>query len=178
MMKTQEITDLAMQKGASHAKIVDLTKMKLYPDLLEMCKMNSCGAYGTTWGCPPGCGNIDDLMAQIRAHESGIVFQYIGQLEDSFDIENMEKSGRIFSNLATALKVDLKEHNCVVLGAGHCHECETCTYPDAPCRFPDRCTVPVEACGVNVSELCALAGLNYINGANTVTYTGLVLLPN
>jgi hypothetical protein len=33
----------------------------------------------------------------------------------------------------------------------------------------------LEAYGINVSELAKAAGMNYINGQNTVTYFGAVL---
>jgi hypothetical protein len=33
----------------------------------------------------------------------------------------------------------------------------------------------LEGCGIFVSKLAAQAGVNYINGANTVTYFGAVM---
>lgn len=176
-MSHQEMVEKALAKGATHAAPVRIVDMKLYPSLREMCSMNSCGAYATNWGCPPGCGEVDKLIEMVSRHKEGVVFQYIGQLEDSFDFENMTASAAEFAKIATGLKEELQGDGILVLGAGHCHICEKCTYPDAPCRFPEKCTIPVEACGINVSELCALAGLNYINGENTVTYSGLIALP-
>jgi hypothetical protein len=35
--------------------------------------------------------------------------------------------------------------------------------------------VPLEAAGVDVTQLAKLAGMAYINGKNTVTYFGLLL---
>lgn len=51
-------------------------------------------------------------------------------------------------------------------------KCEKCTYPDAPCRFPDQTHGALEGYGIFVSELAKQAGIHYINGANTVTYFG------
>ncbi|MBR2616748.1 MAG: hypothetical protein IKC56_00735 [Clostridia bacterium] len=53
--------------------------------------------------------------------------------------------------------------------------CKTCTYPTAPCRFPDRARTSMEACGINVVELAKEVGINYVNGQNTVTYFSLIL---
>ena len=56
-----------------------------------------------------------------------------------------------------------------------CGRCETCTYPSAPCRFPDRLYHSIEGYGFAVNELAAEAGLRYNNGVNTVTFFGALL---
>ena len=56
-----------------------------------------------------------------------------------------------------------------------CEKCKKCTYPDAPCRFPERLHHSLEGYGFNVSKLAAKAGLHYIGGPNTITYFGAVL---
>ena len=56
-----------------------------------------------------------------------------------------------------------------------CHRCEKCTYPDAPCRFPERLMPTVEGYGIYVNKLAETAGLEYINGPDTVTYFGMLL---
>ncbi len=165
----------AVSLGASAAANIDPSKIIFYPELLDMCKMNSCGKYASCWGCPPGCGDASYLFSQISAKNQGVVFQYTGMLDDSFDIEGMQAAWILFSRMASSLKQEFSPHGALVFGAGGCHLCDSCTYPAAPCRFPDKNTAAVEACGINVSELCALAGLNYINGQNTVTYSGLIV---
>ncbi|HIV13348.1 MAG TPA: hypothetical protein IAA63_09455 [Candidatus Pullilachnospira stercoravium] len=57
----------------------------------------------------------------------------------------------------------------------HFYLCSECTYPEAPCRFPDRSHGSIEGYGIMVSDLANQAGINYINGANTVTYFGALL---
>lgn len=55
--------------------------------------------------------------------------------------------------------------------------CRRCAKMDqAPCRFPDQALASLEAYGVNVSLLAPQAGMQYINGANTVTYFGAIFL--
>ncbi|MBR6781391.1 MAG: DUF2284 domain-containing protein, partial [Clostridia bacterium] len=61
------------------------------------------------------------------------------------------------------------------MGCGSCDLCEKCTYPDAPCRFPDRALTSVEANGIQVIELAKNIGINYNNGENTVTYFSMIL---
>ena len=65
----------------------------------------------------------------------------------------------------------------LLLGAGGCRLCPRCAKADnQPCRFPDAALASLEAYGVNVSLLAPQAGMQYINGANTVTYFGAAFL--
>jgi len=176
-MNTQQIQELALSLGAMEAKPVDLREIAFHQELRDMCTMNSCGKYGTNWGCPPGCGEMSELSKKVLSFSHGVVFQLVGQLEDSFDFEGMMANGEKFYQITHNIKQALAKGNLpfLVLGAGSCRECENCTYPDAPCRFPNEKHISVEACGIYVTKLCAAAGLNYINGENTITNTGLIL---
>lgn len=173
----QRITEELHRLGAMYTAPIDAVKIKFSSELRTLCEMNSCGAYGTNWGCPPGCGEVDELARKAQEYPHGIVYQYVGILEDSFDYEGMMKAGSIFGKISDGIRSFMKENapDSLVLGAGGCKLCPECTYPGNPCRFPDRKNVSVEACGINVSVLCAKCGLEYIHGANTVTNTGIVL---
>jgi predicted metal-binding protein len=54
--------------------------------------------------------------------------------------------------------------------------CKTCTYPDAPCRFPEKMSASMEALGMVVSDVCKDNNLPYYYGAGTLTFVGCVLL--
>ena len=56
-----------------------------------------------------------------------------------------------------------------------CVRCSKCTYPDNPCRYPDKLFPSVEGYGIMVNILAESANMKYINGENTVTYFGLLL---
>ncbi len=176
-MDTAEVIELAQNSGAMKAAEIDPAQIGFYRELRDMCAMNSCGNYGKNWGCPPGCGEMDDLTGLIRSFKNGVVYQLISPLEDSFDFEGMMAAGKQFAKITLAIKESMARSGSgfMVLGAGGCSLCEHCAYPDAPCRFPEKKNVSVEACGIHVSELCGKVGLPYINGANTVTNTGLVV---
>ena len=56
-----------------------------------------------------------------------------------------------------------------------CSICATCTYPDAPCRFPDQMHPAVESYSISVVELAKISGVRYINGADSITYFSVIL---
>ena len=63
----------------------------------------------------------------------------------------------------------------MVMGASACMGCKQCTYPDAPCRFPDKLSHPMEGLGMIVSDVCKANGVKYYYGPGTLTYTGCIL---
>ena len=81
------------------------------------------------------------------------------------------------SDLCPAIADLFRQHGktLLILSAEGCCRCETCTYPDAPCRFPDTLYPSIESYCVEVNRLAKTAGINYINGANTVTYFGCII---
>ena len=80
---------------------------------------------------------------------------------------------RRFANFARQAR--LLYPQCLPLTAGTCTICARCTYPDRPCRFPNKRLSSMEAYGLFVSDICTRSGLNYNYGPNTLTYTSCVL---
>ncbi len=65
--------------------------------------------------------------------------------------------------------------DCLPMAAGSCTICQQCTYPDRPCRFPDRMFPSMEACGLVINDVCRDSGMPYDYGAGTITYTSCIL---
>ncbi|MBQ7298776.1 MAG: DUF2284 domain-containing protein [Clostridia bacterium] len=146
-------------------------------DVRAACEANRCGKYGTCWTCPPGVGHWEDLRDKYRAYREAYVFTTCHALEDSFDFEGMQEAAAAHKRLDNWISSEMNAFSgqYVHLGAGACTICKTCTYPDAPCRFPDRARQSMEACGIDVVNLSRACGIHYINGADTVTYFSLLL---
>ena len=63
----------------------------------------------------------------------------------------------------------------LILSNEGCMRCNTCTWPEEACRFPEELQPSIEGFGFVVSELAKQAGIPYMNGKNTVTFFGAVL---
>jgi len=107
-METQKIFDEIISQvismGAAKASIIPVSDVELEEKFRDMCKANACGVYGKCWMCPPDIGDIHELMDEIRAYDHVLVFQTIGELEDSFDIEGMYEAGSLHNNLSQNIK--------------------------------------------------------------------------
>ena len=143
----------------------------------KLCESNSCGFYGRTWTCPPAVGTYEECTDSLKEYDNVFVFSTRHELEDSFDfegmMEGMTEHGAIASAVIEAIKPHLPPKHLIFSG-GSCKKCQKCSYPK-PCRFPDTIHPTIESYGVEVNKLAASAGVNYINGQNTVTYIGCVL---
>lgn len=151
-------------------------KIRFGEDIVAACASNACGRYGKFWTCPPGVGTLEELKAKYTKYRTAFVFTTKHELEDSFDFEGMMRGGKEHQCAESLIFDEVKAAGGALLGAGGggCQNCAECTYPTAPCRFPERARPSVEACGISVVELARECGVNYHNGPNTVTYFSVV----
>jgi predicted metal-binding protein len=174
----EQITGLALAAGFTHAGVLDVAGIRVREEVREACAVNKCRAYNANWACPPACGTLAECESTLRKFKTGFLMQTTGTLEDSLDYESMEQTGREHQKHLEFFTDKIRGlfPSCVVLGAGGCKRCETCTWPDNPCRFPGKMLSSMEAFGMVVSDVCRDNGLPYYYGPNTLTYTGCVLL--
>ena len=163
--------------GFEHVGLLPVQALECLPEVREMCAADRCHAYGRRWTCPPGCGTLEDCARRLAGYRSGLLVQSTGRLEDDFDAETMLETERIHKERFAALAAEARRSapDCLPLGAGTCTLCPECTYPDRPCRFPDRAVVSMEAYGLLVSRVCEAAGMGYYYGPRTITYTSCIL---
>jgi len=178
MLDFSKLEQLARDAGFTNAAPLRADTLVLKQEVRDMCAANSCGKYDKCWTCPPACGTLEECKARIQNYTAGILVQTTGTLEDSFDIEGMmdteEKHKKNFKTLYRTLRQEYP--NTLPLSAGCCTHCQTCSYPEQPCRFPEEQISSMEAYGLLVLEVCKDNDLQYYYGANTMTYTSCLLL--
>ena len=174
----EELFALCQALGFDHFGPLQPDTLRFLPEVREMCAADRCRNYGRSWTCPPHCGTLEDAAQQTKRYTSGLLVQTTGAMEDDFDLEAIMDTEKRHKERFFAL-VDRVRNlcpGCLPMGSGACTLCETCTCPDAPCRFPDRAIPSMEAYGLLVSEVCEKAGLRYYYGPRTITYTSCILL--
>ncbi len=174
----ERLTETVLSLGAHKAAVIPACKVVTDRAFRAMCEANTCGMYGKCYTCPPDVGEIDALIASLSDYSSVLVYQYVEQLEDSFDVEGMHRARLVMFRLSQELRDRIKTlglSHVLHLTAGACGVCKACAKQSGlPCRVPDRATSSLEAYGIHVSKLAESAGMRYINGENTVTYFGAV----
>lgn len=181
-VKVNEVKEQIIALGAGKVEIANIAEVPFYPELRQACEQNYCGSFSKNWTCPPHCGEINELISEMKKYEFAVVFQSVYPLEDSYDIEGMEVAHNEFRALSDKVSAlfdenQIESKEVKMLSAGGCAICKKCAVQtDEPCRFPLKAYSSLEAHGVQVSELAKSCGMKYINGQNTVTYFGAVFL--
>lgn len=172
-----KIEEVAIKTGFLELGYIEIKNLKYYQEVRTICEKNACGGYGTSWACPPAMGTIEECRNRVAKYDKMLLLNQVYQLDDSFDYEGMVAGSHAFKDLIDSFQQNLKNviSGYLLLGNEGCHRCSSCTYPDAPCRFPELLHHPLEGYGFIVSELSKEAGIRYNNGPNTVTYFGALL---
>lgn len=173
-MKMEELKQILEESGMFQYGIVDTADIEFSQAVRGMCEVNTCRKYGTTWACPPALGTVEECKNRLQHYEKFLVFSVKYDLEDSFDFEGMMEGMDKFKDACRLVHEKIRGHfsEFLMLSNEGCGLCKTCTYPDAPCRFPERVHGSLEGYGIFVDQLARKAGINYINGKDTVTYFG------
>ena len=176
-MTIQEFCALAKEIGFEQAGPLDPATIELKEEVREMCASGKCTMYDKRWSCPPGCGTLDECRELLKGYTRGILVQSVGELEDNFDIEAMMETEAAHKERFYAMRKALVEKgiDALAAGAGCCTICPECTYPDAPCRFPEEKMSSMEALGMLVLEVCKANDMRYFYGENTIAYTSCFL---
>lgn len=170
--------NLAKEIGFEDVCRINMESLSPMQEVREMCAADKCRTNGTRWSCPPGCGSIEHCRDKIAHYTGGILVQTVGSLEDELDAEGISRAQIThYKRFATlARQVRHFEKDCLPLSAGPCVRCEVCTYPDKPCRFPDKLLSSMEAYGLLVSDICTKSGIPYYHGEKTIAFTSCILI--
>jgi len=174
----EKLKEIAVRCGFLHTVPLTVSTLEFRQDVRDMCNPNQCESYDKSWSCPPACATLEEMREKVVSFEDGILAQTVGELEDSYDWDGIMEAGarqkECFAKLWSELK---KEYdNVLAMGTGVCKVCQSCTYPDKPCRFPNQMEVSMEACGLFVSKVCKDNGLAYNYGPNKIAFTSCFLV--
>ncbi len=177
-MELVQLKQLAESIGFTHMGPVLIEALVPCSSVREMCAADRCRLYGKSWGCPPACEPLERIQNKILKYREGLLLQTTGAMADDFDLDTIRETEVLHKAQFDTLtrQARLLEASCFPMSAGACTRCKRCTYPDRPCRHPDRLFPSMEANGLLVSEVCKKSGLAYNYGPKTITYTSCILI--
>ncbi|MDD4069066.1 MAG: DUF2284 domain-containing protein [Candidatus Izemoplasmatales bacterium] len=172
----RERTEKFLKQKEYIYQIINPQTIVFRDEYAQKCAMNYCGKYNKSWSCPSAIGNVNNLREKVLQFKYAFLYSKITNLEDAYDVESMDKGRNVIMNDTLELLDLLKKGSepFYILSAGSCSICKTCTYPNQPCRFPERMLISLEALGIDVALLAKENGLKYYNGVNTVTYFSII----
>lgn len=149
----------------------------VFTDRVRYVCETECPMYGKSWACPPAVGDVETCRTRCLTFEKALLISTIAEVSDIANIEETLATraphGAITRQVHEMVKKQATET--MVLSTEACAHCEKCTYPDAPCRFPDRMYPCVESHGILVTDLAEKYGIDFLAGGNVVTWFSLIL---
>ncbi|MCR5537917.1 MAG: DUF2115 family protein [Lachnospiraceae bacterium] len=174
--KTALILKEAFAAGIQNAGVVTSDRLEFYEKVRRLCDRSACRFQGTTWACPPAVGTLDECREKVAPYEKMLLISTPFLLSDLLDFRELDYTSRDFHVITQDLGARLRPllGDFFMMSNESCIECEKCTYPNAPCRYPERLQPSIEGFGFLVAELAKKAGIPYTNGQSTSTYFGAV----
>lgn len=141
----------------------------------HICK-NECPMYGKSWACPPAVGEVAACKATCLSYKNALMISTITEVPDISDIETTLATRASHEEITrqAAELVKAQTGEVFILSTESCAICPECTYPNGPCRHPDRMHPCVESYGIVLTELAEKHGLEFQYGDNVVTWFSLI----
>lgn len=146
------------------------------PRVRTVCQLE-CRRYGTSWACPPGVGTVEACKARCLSYPEGLLIVTMTEVEDIADIDATLATRGPHEEITRQVHRMMRDQGAevYVLSTESCAICQRCTYPEAPCRHPERMYPCVESHGILVTDLGERVGLPFQSGGNIVTWFSLLL---
>ncbi len=180
-MGYQELKDYIVE-NSSFESVVPLPVSKIITsyELRQCCEANMCGKYGACWTCPPAIAPFEDCKDKLNSYNMGILIHQSYELEDEYDFEGMFDAAKQFDSSFREMYYKIRESNqfldIYALTAGGCTICERCTYPENPCRFPDKILSSLESHGINVLDIAKKCNIKYRKSPSHIDYYGMFFI--
>lgn len=180
LYKEQEVRavkECASEAGLSGTGELDIRSLEYNEWIREICRNNDCHNYNTSWACPPAVGTLEECRIRCEQYRHMILFDKVYDLKGDYDMDKVISAMQDFKDVVDrfdSLVSGMLEKKLILSNEG-CGRCRECTWPDEPCRFPDKLHHSIEGYGLDIVKLSEQAGLNFNNGPGTVTFFGALL---
>ena len=149
----------------------------LFAERVRYICEHECPMYNTTWACPPAVGTVEECRARVLSFKEGLMIATITEVSDIANIEETLSTRGEHERITREILQIVRERatETLTLSTEACAQCAHCTYPDAPCRHPERMFPCVESHGILVTDLAEKHGIDFLAGNNLVTWFSLIL---
>lgn len=153
----------------------DTAQLEFSPRIRYVCQ-TECPMYGTSWACPPAVGTVEECRARCLQYPRGLMIATI-QEADVTDMTAALATRKPHEEITRQVAAFFAGQGAetLTLSTESCAYCTRCTYPDAPCRHPERMFPCVESHGIVVTALAEQYGLDFYAGTDLVTWFSLIL---
>lgn len=149
----------------------------VFSDRIRYICETECPMYDTNWACPPAVGTVEECRARVMQFDEGLLIATIVEVSDIANIDVTLAARAPHEDITREVLQLVRQQSevAIALSTESCCHCAKCTYPDAPCRLPDRMFPCVESHGIIVSDIAEKYGIDFMAGGNIITWFSLIL---
>ncbi|MCL1976965.1 MAG: DUF2284 domain-containing protein [Candidatus Bathyarchaeota archaeon] len=179
---------LAIEKGASYAKIITTDKVVVEDRVVLKCRVG-CNHYGETLACPPYTPTAEQFRKIVSEYSYALFIKFTTsvsvdtkvykhlmtyQTDAAISQDIKEKAAkfwqnwkddkyRILQSVVDLEKAAMKQGYslAVSFASGHCQLCDKCNTQTGICRHPELARWSNDAVGVNMKKTAANAGIEF-----------------
>ena len=155
-------------------EFIDAPELVFSERIRHICE-TECPMYGKSWACPPGVGTVEECRERCLSFDKALMITTVTEVSDIADIEETLATRGPHEEITREVRDLFAAQGIMtfVLSTEACAHCAECTYPDAPCRFPEKMFPCVESHGIIVTDIAEKHGIEFMNG-NLVTWFSLI----
>lgn len=154
----------------------ETSELTFSPRVRLVCETD-CARCGTSWACPPAVGSVEECQAHCLSYPHALLITTMSEVEDIGDLAGTLETRRDHEEVTRQVRDLLQSQGAETypLSTESCAICETCAYPDGPCRCPDRMFPCLESHGILIIDTAEKFDIPFQAGGNIVTWFSLVL---
>ncbi len=140
-----------------------------------VCEME-CPRYNKSWACPPAVGTVEECKRRCLAFPHAFVLTTATEVDDitDWDATLATRAGHEAITRQAADIIRAQAEDVFVLSTESCAHCTHCTWPNAPCRHPERMFPCVESHGILATDIAEKCGIEFYSD-DVVTWFSLIL---
>lgn len=156
---------------------LDVREIEFKEEVRHICRQE-CERYNTSWSCPPAVGTVEECRDRCEAYRQVLVFTTLAEVTDAADMAETLETRKEHEKIVHEVCRDLQEAGLEVLAlsSDSCAVCETCAWPDAPCRHEERMLPCIESYGILVTSAAEKLSMDFFYDGRTVVWYGFVFI--
>ena len=137
---------------------------------------HECPMYNRTWACPPAVGSVEACRERLMSFDEALLIATITEVSDIANIEETLSTRAPHEEITRQALELVREQGMetLALSTEACAVCESCAWPDAPCRHREKMFPCVESHGIVVTDLAERTGIDFYAEGNLVTWFSLI----
>ncbi len=167
----EKLADLPIMQYA----FLDVSEIQFRERVRYICE-TECPQYGKSWACPPAVGTVEECRERCQGYQGAFLFTTPAQVQDIRDLKETLAAREGHEAVTRQVRDVFQEAGWKVrvLSTESCAICGACSYPQEPCRHPDKMFPCVESYGILVTELAEQNAIEFQMGDNIITWFSLV----